>query len=559
MQHSSVLGPTKGGIRYDPEVSLGECAALAVWMTWKCALLRLPYGGAKGGVRCNPREMSRPELERLTRRFTSELLPFIGPQEDIPAPDMATNEQTMAWMMDTYSMQRGHAVPEIVTGKPISIGGSVFRHEATGAGVGDGRRARVRAARVDASSEQRCVVQGFGNVGGIAAQELVDRGATVVGVSDVSGGVHDPDGLDIPTMSAYALEHGSLEGWATGTRITNEELLELECDILVLAAREDQIHGDNAARLRCRMIAEGANGPTSLEGDAILRERGIPILPDVLTNAGGVTVSYFEWVQDLGRLFWGRDEIRAKLAEKLNDAFDRVWEISHERDVSHADGRARRRDSRRLVRARGARALPVTRRATPSRPRRDDLGAARAAATASAREAGEVLTPAEVRAVYVVGADGELVGVVTRKTLVARVVAEGRDPRATQVGELAEAPYYTIDADTPLDEAFRFIEEHDAERVPVVDDGRLVGVISRGRPPAAARRGRGAGGRGSVVSTDQRGGLPCVPRRHAPPEVVRDAHPLVHQARTAERPGRVLARSPIVYRAKRGATRAALR
>jgi glutamate dehydrogenase (NAD(P)+) len=332
VQHSSVLGPTKGGIRYDPEVTLGECAALAVWMTWKCALLRLPYGGAKGGVRCNPREMSLGELERLTRRFTSELLPVIGPREDIPAPDMATNEQTMAWMMDTYSMQRGHAVPEIVTGKPLSIGGSVFRPEATGAGV-----VMVIARACERLgwklSEQRCVVQGFGNVGGIAAQELVDRGASVLAVSDISGGVYDPNGLDVPTMSAYAREHGSLEGWATGTRISNEELLELECDILVLAAREDQVHGDNAARLRCKLIAEGANGPTSLEGDAVLRQRGIPVLPDVLTNAGGVTVSYFEWVQDLGRLFWGRDEIRAKLAEKLNDAFDRVWSISHERDI----------------------------------------------------------------------------------------------------------------------------------------------------------------------------------------------------------------------------------
>ncbi len=332
VHHSSVLGPTKGGIRYDAGVTLGECAALAVWMTWKCALLRLPYGGAKGGVRCSPREMSRGELERLTRRFTSELLPFIGPQEDIPAPDMATNEQTMAWMMDTYSMQRGHAVPEIVTGKPISIGGSVFRQEATGAGV---VMVVARACeRLDWKlSEQRCVVQGFGNVGGIAAQELVDRGATVLAVSDVSGGVYDPAGLDVPTMSAYAREHGSLDGWATGQRITNDELLELECDILVLAAREDQIHADNAPRLRCRMVAEGANGPTSLEADWILRERGIPVLPDILTNAGGVTVSYFEWVQDLGRLFWGRDEIRAKLAEKMNDAFDRVWEISGERHL----------------------------------------------------------------------------------------------------------------------------------------------------------------------------------------------------------------------------------
>jgi glutamate dehydrogenase (NAD(P)+) len=332
VQHSSVLGPTKGGVRYDPEVSLGECAALAVWMTWKCALLRLPYGGAKGGVRCNPRAMSPGEIERLTRRFTSELLPIIGPQEDIPAPDMATNEQTMAWMMDTYSMQRGFAVPEIVTGKPIAIGGSVFRHEATGAGV-----VMVVARACERLgwklAEQRCVVQGFGNVGGIAAQELVDRGATVLAVSDISGGVFDPDGLDIPTMNAYAKEHGSLEGWERGQRITNEQLLELECDILVLAAREDQVTGDNAPRLQCRLVAEGANGPTSLAGDQILRQRDIPVLPDILTNAGGVTVSYFEWVQDLGRLFWTRDEIRAKLAEKLNDAFDRVWEISHERSI----------------------------------------------------------------------------------------------------------------------------------------------------------------------------------------------------------------------------------
>jgi glutamate dehydrogenase (NAD(P)+) len=332
VQHSSVLGPTKGGIRYDAEVSLGECAALAVWMTWKCALLRLPYGGAKGGVRCNPRALSPGEMERLTRRYTSELLPFIGPQEDIPAPDMATNEQTMAWMMDTYSMQRGYAVPEIVTGKPIAIGGSVFRHEATGAGV-----VMVVARACERLgwklSDLSCVVQGFGNVGGIAAQELVDRGAQVIAVSDVSGGVLDPDGLDIAAMSAHAREHRSLEGWSTGTRITNEELLELECDVLVLAAREDQVTGENAPRLRCRLVAEGANGPTSLEGDLVLRGRGIPVLPDILTNAGGVTVSYFEWVQDLGRLFWGRDEIRAKLAEKLNDAFDRVWEISGEGDL----------------------------------------------------------------------------------------------------------------------------------------------------------------------------------------------------------------------------------
>ncbi len=275
VQHSSIVGPTKGGLRYDPEVTLGECAALAMWMTWKCALLRLPYGGAKGGVRCEPRSLSIGELERLTRRFTSELLPFIGPQEDIPAPDMATNEQTMAWMMDTYSMQRGYAVPEIVTGKPISIGGSVFRQEATGAGV---VMVVARACqRLDwVLAEQRCVVQGFGNVGGVAALELVDRGATVTAVSDVSGGIHAEDGLDIPSLHEYVRENGSLEGCEAGRRITNEELLELECDILVLAAREDQITAENAPDVHARMIAEGANGPTSLEADAILAAAGNP-------------------------------------------------------------------------------------------------------------------------------------------------------------------------------------------------------------------------------------------------------------------------------------------
>ena len=333
VQHSSITGPTKGGIRYDPEVTLGECAALAMWMTWKCSLLRLPYGGAKGGVRCDPRALSQAELERLTRRFTSELLPIIGPQEDIPAPDMATNEQTMAWMMDTYSMQRGYAVPEIVTGKPISIGGSVFRQEATGAGV-----VMVIARACDrlgwTLADQRCVVQGFGNVGAVAAAELHALGAPVIAVSDVSGGLHSASGLDIAALHAYVREHGSLEGCDAGSRLTNEELLELDCDILVLAAREDQITADNAGRVRARMIAEGANGPTSLEADAILVERGIPVLPDVLTNAGGVTVSYFEWVQDLGRLFWDRREIRAKLADQLSDAFDRVWSLSESKSLT---------------------------------------------------------------------------------------------------------------------------------------------------------------------------------------------------------------------------------
>jgi len=333
VQHSSVLGPTKGGIRYDPHVTLGECAALAVWMTWKCALLRLPYGGAKGGVRCNPRELTSRELERLTRRYTSELRGVIGPQEDIPAPDMATNEQTMAWIMDTYSMQVGYAVPEIVTGKPISLGGSLFRHEATGAGVVMViERACQRLGWKLA--EQSCVVQGFGNVGGIAAQELVSKGATVVAVSDISGGVYSPNGLDLGVLRAWIAEHGSLEEYPDAQHVSNAELLELPCDLLVLAALEDQITAENAPRLDAKMVVEGANGPTSIEADAILAERSILVLPDVLTNAGGVTVSYFEWVQDLGRLFWTRDEIRARLSDKLADAFDRVWQLADEKGIS---------------------------------------------------------------------------------------------------------------------------------------------------------------------------------------------------------------------------------
>jgi glutamate dehydrogenase (NAD(P)+) len=333
VQHSTVLGPTKGGIRYDPHVDLGECAALAMWMTWKCALLQLPYGGAKGGVRCNPRELSIDELQRLTRRFTIELLPVIGPEEDIPAPDMATNEQTMAWIMDTYSMQVGHAVPEIVTGKPVTIGGSVFRREATGAGVVMViERACKRLAWQLAG--QRCVVQGFGNVGGVAAHELTTRGAIVTAVSDISGGVFNEDGLDLAAVIDWVEKNGSLARYPEAEHVTNAELLELPCDILVLAALEDQVTAENAGRIEAGMIAEGANGPTSIEADAILAERGIHVLPDILTNAGGVTVSYFEWVQDLGRLFWTREEIRQKLDEKLGDAFDRVWTLSAQLDLT---------------------------------------------------------------------------------------------------------------------------------------------------------------------------------------------------------------------------------
>lgn len=334
VRHSSVLGPTKGGIRYDPHVTLGECAALAMWMTWKCALLRLPYGGAKGGVRCNPREMSSGELQRLTRRFTSELMPVIGPQEDIPAPDMATDEQTMAWMMDTYSMQKGYAVPEVVTGKPISIGGSVFRAEATGAGVVMcTERACERLGKPLAG--QSCVVQGFGKVGGVAATELVAVGAKVVAVSDVSGGTYNPAGLDLVAVTEWVHMHRhDLIEYPDGEAVTNEELLELPCDILVLAALEEQLTVENAGDVQASLIAEGANGPTTLEADEILTDRGITVLPDILTNAGGVTVSYFEWVQDLGRLFWGRDETRFKLREMMTDAFDRVWHLADEQRLT---------------------------------------------------------------------------------------------------------------------------------------------------------------------------------------------------------------------------------
>jgi glutamate dehydrogenase (NAD(P)+) len=333
VQHSSVLGPTKGGIRYDQAVTLGECAALAMWMTWKCALLRLPYGGAKGGVRCDPRALSAAELERLTRRFTTELLPIIGPERDIPAPDMATDEQTMAWMMDTYSMQVGHAVPEIVTGKPLSIGGSVLRPEATGIGV----VMVVENAVQRLGSSLRgaaCVVQGYGKVGGVAAHELALRGARVTGVSDISGGIHKEEGLDLEAVDAWRRAHHGLAGFPGAVEVTNEGLLELPCDVLVLAATEEQVTRENAGRLATHLIAEGANGPTTLDADKILVERGIPVLPDILTNAGGVAVSYFEWVQDIQRFFWGREEIRARLRDLMSDALERVWTLAEAESLS---------------------------------------------------------------------------------------------------------------------------------------------------------------------------------------------------------------------------------
>ena len=327
VQHSSVLGPTKGGIRYDAAVTLGECAALAMWMTWKCALLGLPYGGAKGGVRCSPKLLSPGERERLTRRFTQELLPVIGPQRDIPAPDIATDEQTMAWMMDTYSMQVGHAVPEIVTGKPLSVGGSALRPQSTGVGVV--MVVEQAVARLGWALEgATCVVQGYGKVGAVAAHELVAQGARVVAVSDVAGAIHDPEGLDLAALDAWRATGTELTSFPRAAPLTNAELLELPCDVLVLAATENQVTAANAPRIQARVVAEGANGPTSLEGDAILAERDVIVLPDILTNAGGVAVSYFEWVQDIQRLFWGPDEIRVRLGDLMRGAVERVWTLA---------------------------------------------------------------------------------------------------------------------------------------------------------------------------------------------------------------------------------------
>ena len=337
VQHSTVLGPTKGGVRYDPEVSLGECAALSAWMTWKCALLRLPYGGAKGGIRCDTRTMSRNEIERLTRRFTSELISAIGPQQDIPAPDMATNEQTMAWMMDAYSMQKGYAVPEVVTGKPISLGGSLFRREATGAGVV--MCAERACGRLGMPlSLQRCVVQGFGNVGGTAARLLWNDGCTIAGVSDFKGGVWNPNGIDVRQLQAYVTETGSVDGFPGGEAIGNEQLLEQPCDVLIPAAVDSVIHERNADRVKALIVAEGANGPTTPEADVILRDRGVTVIPDILCNAGGVVVSYFEWVQGLQHYFWKESEIISRLQEIMARAFTRVWQTSQKGGVDLRTG-----------------------------------------------------------------------------------------------------------------------------------------------------------------------------------------------------------------------------
>jgi glutamate dehydrogenase (NAD(P)+) len=324
VQHTLTMGPMKGGIRYGPAVSMGECAALAMWMTLKCALLELPFGGAKGGVRCDPHRLSEAELERLTRRYASELFPIIGPDRDIPAPDMATGEREMAWFMDTYSQQVGHPVPEIVTGKPQVLGGTEGRDVATGLGVVFCLESvlRGRGERVEG---KRVAVQGLGNVGAVVVRELAARGARIVGVSDVSGAAAD-DGLDVEAMFTWIAEHGFLRGLPGVRHVSRTEVLEVPCDVLVPAAVEGQITAANAGDLKCGLVVEAANGPTTPEADAILAQRGIEVIPDVLANAGGVTVSYFEWVQDQQKYSWQGEEIVTRLRLQLDAAFARVWE-----------------------------------------------------------------------------------------------------------------------------------------------------------------------------------------------------------------------------------------
>jgi glutamate dehydrogenase (NAD(P)+) len=323
VQHNIARGPAKGGIRYHPGVTLDEVRALAMWMTWKCAVVNIPFGGAKGGVVVDPRRLSHGELERLTRRYATEISVLIGPERDIPAPDVGTNAQTMAWIMDTISMHRGYSVPAVVTGKPLAIGGSEGRAEATGTGLAIILREALQA-RGQRVEDVSVVVQGFGNVGFAVAEQLHRWGARVIAVSDVAGGVYLPHGLDIPALHRFKAEAGTVSTFPGAERISNAELLELPCDVLIPAALEGVITGTNAGRIRARIVAEGANGPTTPEADRILRERGILVLPDILANAGGVTVSYFEWAQDLQCFFWSQEEIRERLERTLVRAYQDV-------------------------------------------------------------------------------------------------------------------------------------------------------------------------------------------------------------------------------------------
>ncbi|HWL53485.1 MAG TPA: Glu/Leu/Phe/Val dehydrogenase [Chthoniobacteraceae bacterium] len=334
VQHHLTLGPTKGGLRYHPAVDQGEVAALAMWMSWKCALAGLPYGGAKGGIACDPLTMSSGELERLTRRYTAEMIPFIGPHTDVMAPDMGTNEQTMAWMMDTYSTQAGHAIPGIVTGKPVTIGGSLGRKEATGRGV-----AFLTGRAIDLLKlphDSRVIIQGFGNVGSYAAYSLAKQGYRIIGVSDHTRAVFREGGLNINDLHAHFQSHATLEGFCGGDEIDPQELLIQPCEALIPAAVDRVINDKNAHKLQCKVLAEAANGPTTFEADAILRERGdIFVIPDILCNSGGVIVSYFEWVQNLQTFFWSEVEIFDKLYRVLGQAFDQVLREAKARQTDH--------------------------------------------------------------------------------------------------------------------------------------------------------------------------------------------------------------------------------
>jgi glutamate dehydrogenase (NAD(P)+) len=330
--HNIARGPSKGGIRYHPDVTLDEVKALAMWMTWKCALAGIPFGGAKGGVVCSPKEMSQIELQRMTRRFTSEIINQIGPEVDIPAPDVGTDGRIMAWIFDTYSMNKGHSVLGAVTGKPLTIGGSLGREEATARGALYCIRDAVQKQGVSLA-DQRVAVQGFGNVGSYLAKFLAEDGATVVAISDSRTALYNPNGVDVPAAFAHKRDTGLLEGLKGAELITNDELLLLDCDILAPCALEQVITEENAAQVKAKLVVEGANGPITPPADEILHEKGVTILPDILANAGGVIVSYFEWVQGLQEYFWKEAEVNAKLNDIITRSFDETWATAQSRNV----------------------------------------------------------------------------------------------------------------------------------------------------------------------------------------------------------------------------------
>ena len=334
VHHSMSMGPGKGGIRYHPSVSLSETAALAMLMTFKCSLMNLPLGGAKGGIAVDPSKLSRGEKQRLTRRYTSEILPMIGPEKDIPAPDVGTDGQTMAWILDTYSQEIGHCVPGVVTGKPLEVGGSLGREEATGRGVVYTIIEAAKVLNLNLNESTEVVVQGFGNVGRAAAKKMQKIGTKVIAVSDNTGGILNRKGLNLDDVNAYILKNKVLTGYPNADHITNKELLELKCDILIPAALESQITQENAPRIKARIIAEGANGPTESEADKILYQNGIFVIPDILANAGGVVVSYFEWVQGLQHLFWNEKEVNNKLFEIMSSTFAKVHQVSLDKKVN---------------------------------------------------------------------------------------------------------------------------------------------------------------------------------------------------------------------------------